>query len=572
MHGNQIEDFGFDALNRLTTLSKGADVTYTGDNTGNLLTKSDVGSYEYKHSVKKHAVTSIQNPSSSYQPSVESVTYTAFNKVNDIEQTLNGIAKKIEFSYGAGHARKLSRLYESGAKKETNYYTGSNYEVNKKQSSGVEKHCHYISAPSGLAAVFISSGSTTGELYFIHTDYLGSVVGLSNQSGYIAEEYAYDAWGNRGSPGNWALTDNRTDFLINRGYTMHEHMNGFGLINMSRPKGEHEQELRVTLGRVYDPKVGRFLSPDPVLQDAGNTQNMNRYSYCLNNPLKYTDPSGYISVAAAKSVDSPFVNANWYGDGSGGYGGGGGGFSSSGFGGINGPGVGENGLGLNGVYYDWNSGTYRSTSSGNQEIGWGYVNANVSSYGERYVSKDAYTSVGAQRYYKGSSLHLVREPIGVVFMSKNASLNESWSDSFDFNRIGYVPLDEKVGFQMANYRMTFNAKIIDDYSIKGHQRVLTLNAISRNSLVDGDVFSSANVTLIINGNVISSDNLRKSGLNFSSLGYLGSVSYNLPNSGEIQVGLQGGWVVSSPGGRSVPVYHPIGYPVPININTIITIP
>ncbi|WP_461634294.1 hypothetical protein [Labilibaculum euxinus] len=39
----------------------------------------------------------------------------------------------------------------------------------------------------------------------------------------------------------------------------------------------------------------------------------------------------------------------------------------------------------------------------------------------RYVSKDAYTSVGAQRYYKGSSLHLVREPYSLVTMRENAS-------------------------------------------------------------------------------------------------------------------------------------------------------
>jgi hypothetical protein len=39
--------------------------------------------------------------------------------------------------------------------------------------------------------------------------------------------------------------------------------------------------------------LGQFLSPDPVLQSPGNTQNHNRYSYCLNNPLKYSDPSGY---------------------------------------------------------------------------------------------------------------------------------------------------------------------------------------------------------------------------------------------------------------------------------------
>jgi hypothetical protein len=46
-------------------------------------------------------------------------------------------------------------------------------------------------------------------------------------------------------------------------------------------------------GRLYDPLVGRFLSVDPYIQDPGFTQEYNRYSYCLNNPLRYTDPSGY---------------------------------------------------------------------------------------------------------------------------------------------------------------------------------------------------------------------------------------------------------------------------------------
>ena len=56
-------------------------------------------------------------------------------------------------------------------------------------------------------------------------------------------------------------------------------MAGFGLINMN--------------GRLYDPYLQRFLSPDPFIQAPGNAQNFNRYSYCLNNPLMYTDPSGY---------------------------------------------------------------------------------------------------------------------------------------------------------------------------------------------------------------------------------------------------------------------------------------
>ena len=46
--------------------------------------------------------------------------------------------------------------------------------------------------------------------------------------------------------------------------------------------------------RLYDPALGRFLMPDPLIQDPASTQNFNRYSYCLNNPLKYTDESGEV--------------------------------------------------------------------------------------------------------------------------------------------------------------------------------------------------------------------------------------------------------------------------------------
>ena len=45
-------------------------------------------------------------------------------------------------------------------------------------------------------------------------------------------------------------------------------------------------------GRLYDPLVGRMLSPDNFVQDNTNSQNYNRYSYVMNNPLKYTDPTG----------------------------------------------------------------------------------------------------------------------------------------------------------------------------------------------------------------------------------------------------------------------------------------
>jgi RHS repeat-associated protein len=66
--------------------------------------------------------------------------------------------------------------------------------------------------------------------------------------------------------------------FLGRGYTGHEHLPMFGLINMN--------------ARLYDPLPGRFLSPDPFVQLPDFTQSYNRYSYALNNPLIYTDQNG----------------------------------------------------------------------------------------------------------------------------------------------------------------------------------------------------------------------------------------------------------------------------------------
>ncbi|MBA5248481.1 MAG: RHS repeat-associated core domain-containing protein [Gammaproteobacteria bacterium] len=92
---------------------------------------------------------------------------------------------------------------------------------------------------------------------------------------------AYTAFGQR-RQGDWRAADPLLPIipkLTNRGFTGHEHIDEMGFIHMN--------------GRVYNPSIGRFLSADPYIQDPYNTQSYNRYSYVLNNPLKYTDPSGY---------------------------------------------------------------------------------------------------------------------------------------------------------------------------------------------------------------------------------------------------------------------------------------
>ena len=85
--------------------------------------------------------------------------------------------------------------------------------------------------------------------------------------------------GRRRNPANWTYDSVPQPQYMHRGYTFHEMLDEFGLINMN--------------GRCYDPVVGRFLSPDIVVQNPNNTQCYNRYSYAINNPLKYTDPNGW---------------------------------------------------------------------------------------------------------------------------------------------------------------------------------------------------------------------------------------------------------------------------------------
>ena len=83
---------------------------------------------------------------------------------------------------------------------------------------------------------------------------------------------------------NWTALASGTEYLwqnqlITRGYTFHEQLDPIGLIHMN--------------GRVYDPEIGRFLSADIAIQDISNSQSLNAYSYVMNNPLSFTDPSGF---------------------------------------------------------------------------------------------------------------------------------------------------------------------------------------------------------------------------------------------------------------------------------------
>jgi RHS repeat-associated protein len=149
------------------------------------------------------------------------------------------------------------------------------------------KSLHYINAGDGLFAIYEwkeNKENLQKEMYYIHKDHLGSYQTITNQKGAVVELRSYDPWGRLRNPINWNFDEYQWNYKFDRGYTGHEHMSEYNLINMN--------------GRVYDPWLGRMLSPDPILQAPSNSQNYNRYTYAMNNPLKYTDPSGYYNEDA----------------------------------------------------------------------------------------------------------------------------------------------------------------------------------------------------------------------------------------------------------------------------------
>ena len=138
---------------------------------------------------------------------------------------------------------------------------------------------HYILTPLGRTAVRTVRSDATVETRYFHQDALGSIYAVTNEAGKVEKRFTFDAWGKRV---NTEDTHAGAGGKVPRGFTDHEMLEDFGLVHMN--------------GRVYDPVLGRFMSADPFVDDAGDSQAFNRYTYCGNNPLLFTDPSGYFKL------------------------------------------------------------------------------------------------------------------------------------------------------------------------------------------------------------------------------------------------------------------------------------
>ncbi|ANI90119.1 hypothetical protein A9P82_12995 [Arachidicoccus ginsenosidimutans] len=300
---NLTETFTYDNLKRLTGASvnnvQQFSMTYdnnSGTSLGNIDTKSDAGKYVY-NTTKINAVAYITDtgsnqmlPPPNISQNTQTLGYTPFLKVDTIAQ--NGYVLK--YTYGADQQRIKSILLQNGTTVETKYYFGD-YE--KQIKGDTTRYIHYIGAGNGLCAIVVKEGTVT-KVYYVYSDHLGSILTLTDGTGAIVAKQNFDAWGRKRNPDNWTYTNvSNVPTWLYRGYTGHEHLTQFSLINMN--------------GRVYDPVQGRMLSPDNYVANQWGTQAYNRYSYANNNPLSYIDQDGNNPVVVALLIAAAVSAASY---------------------------------------------------------------------------------------------------------------------------------------------------------------------------------------------------------------------------------------------------------------------
>ncbi|MFN8134363.1 MAG: RHS repeat-associated core domain-containing protein [Bacteroidales bacterium] len=280
-----MESFVYDNLDRLKRILGYPIQNAVYAANGNITSNTAGGSYTY-WADRQHAVKEVAKSQLASSQPLQDISYTKFNKADLITQKTTVTQKTLTdtITYGPDQQRVKTIYTDTSGYKTLRYYSGS-YEKDSMVvgSTKTVKKIHYIMGGTGLVAVYIKWSTGQDSMFYVCKDRQGSIVALVKQNGTVSERYSYDAWGRRRNPSNWADYNVPAPRLIARGYTGHEHLDGFGLINMN--------------GRMYDPVIGRVLSPDNFVQDPTNTQSYNRYSYCLNNPLRYTDPSGWLTSA-----------------------------------------------------------------------------------------------------------------------------------------------------------------------------------------------------------------------------------------------------------------------------------
>lgn len=195
------------------------------------------------------------------------MTFTERN----LPKTIDTAAGQTRFWYDAAG----TRVKKAGPEESVITLAGL-YE--RRESGGKVRHVFYVEGGEGpVAQITEGAAEGTRTTEYLHRDPQGSVGAVSNQAGKVVRTLYYEPFGKRRDKDGGAFASPGGEGEI--GYTGQRHDDDLGLIDMR--------------GRVYDPAIRRFLTPDPYVPEPLFGQSYNRYSYVFNNPINLIDPSGF---------------------------------------------------------------------------------------------------------------------------------------------------------------------------------------------------------------------------------------------------------------------------------------
>jgi len=273
------QNFGYDELNRLVYAS-GTEVNYYSyDSIGNIIQKDDQ-TYEYASS-KPYAVTKKGNWTFGYDANGNMVSGYGREYVYDynnmlIQVKINGSVRGAYSYFGNRRVKKIEEKFEPPATVTTRYFFPNYEEEDNNGSTNIIKYYY----ANGMR---IAKRSSKNGLSYIHSDHLGSTSRVTAPNGGEIARYEYKPYG--------------TTFYQKSGNEKYK-FNG---------KEQDISGFYYYGARYYDPYLGRFTSPDTIIQ--GDSQGINRYAYCANNPVRYTDPTGNFKLS-----DITPWNDKWAGD------------------------------------------------------------------------------------------------------------------------------------------------------------------------------------------------------------------------------------------------------------------
>jgi RHS repeat-associated protein len=316
----RIETFDYDSLARLTTWNLGkttpqappppmVPTQYAYDTLGNLTDITTTGVSEHRvygnpNGSQPHAMThkiaggidtaySYDALGRLFSNADRKIGYTSF----DLPKTVQNEHGTWTYLYDAAGAR----VKKSGTDGTTRY-VGGLYEL--RQSGGDITHVFHVNATDGAVVEldYKPSPNPTAEgpttVLYPLTDALGSTGEVVDATGNVIERDYYDPFGQRTNADGSLFAG--TTGPVKQGFTGQEHDDQVGLINFR--------------GRMYDPAIKRFLTPDPIVSAPGHSQSWNPYSYVMNSPLNLVDRSGFDWSAGT----TPCAGAFCVADGTGG--------------------------------------------------------------------------------------------------------------------------------------------------------------------------------------------------------------------------------------------------------------